>query len=319
LDMKRSSSKQQLDQWDLITICAIAISRSKADTWISSFKRVNLHPDYRLNFEDWLKRIGSKIVAGEKFFKGRHTLYDMLPQFWKQMPTEDRQLAVEQIDRYHANESVETWSKQNIMELVEFVPLKDIPRLRACYLTAKRDPSVITTRTDELDQENEDQGESMTNLGPLAPYLYQQGLFPTEMLQEYKGKRGFEDGKSQDSHDVRHKWFKIISNEACNTHWGKSTEPLLPSAYLGVEISKDQLKLMNPSVGDLILSKIEEDTMGAKAKKKIARRRHDFIDGNAKSYGKILNCPTSYTNEKAGGLQQDASLFGRGPCRKRRR
>jgi len=32
--------------------------------------------------------------------------------------------------------------------------------------------------------------------------------------------------------------------------------------------------------------------MGAKAKKKMARRRDDFIDGNAKSYAKILNCPT---------------------------
>jgi len=76
------------------------------------------------------------------------------------------------------------------------------------------------------------------------------------------------------------------------------------------------LELMNPSIGDLMLSKIEEDTMGAKAKKKIARRRDDFIDGNAKSYA---NTKLSYTNEKAGGLQQDASLFGRDLCRKRRR
>ena len=183
LDMKQASSKQQLDQWDLITICAIAVSRSKADAWISSFKRVNLHPDHRLDFEQWLDRIGSKIVAGEKFFKRRHTLHDMLPQFWKQMSVEDRRLAVEQIDRHHANKSVETWSKQNLMvrlqsalivtpfvwtdvnhlndavkEVVEFVPLKDISRLRACHLTAKRDPSVLKTTTDELDQENEDQG-----------------------------------------------------------------------------------------------------------------------------------------------------------------
>ena len=88
------------------------------------------------------------------------------------------------------------------------------------------------------------------------------------------------------------KWFKYLSNQACNTHWGKATEPLRQSAYLGLEISKDQLELLNPSIGDLMLSKMEEDTIGAKAKKKIARRRHDFIDGSAKSYAKILNCPT---------------------------
>ena len=67
-----------------------------------------------------------------------------------------------------------------------------------------------------------------------------------------------------------------------------------PSAYLGIEISKDPLELLNPCIGDLMLSIMEEDTFGAnKAKKKIARRRHDFIDdGNAKSYAKIFKCAT---------------------------
>ena len=112
------------------------------------------------------------------------------------------------------------------------------------------------------------------------------------MLQEHEGQRGFEDGKSQYSQDVQHKWFKFISNKAHNTHWGESTEPLLPAACLGAEFSKDQLELMNPSIGDLVLSKTEQDAMGAKAKKKTAQRRHDFVDGNAKSCAKTLNCPT---------------------------
>lgn len=159
-------------------------------------------------------------------------------------------------------------------------------------MTAKRDASVITRMSDELNEEEQDQEENVANLGGLVPYLHFQGLFPAAMQQEYKGKKGFKDGKSQDSTEMKLKWFKYLSNQACNTHWGKSTEPLRTSAYLGLEISKDQLELLNPSIGDLMLSKMEEDTIGAKAKKKIARRRHDFIDGSAKSYAKILNCPT---------------------------
>ena len=159
-------------------------------------------------------------------------------------------------------------------------------------MTAKRDASVITRMSDELNEEEQDQEENLAYLGGLVPYLHFQGLFPAAMQQEYNGKKGFKDGKSQDSTEMKLKWFKYLSNQACNTHWGKATEPLRPSAYLGLEISKDQLELLNPSIGDLMLSKMEEDTIGAKAKKKIARRRHDFIDGSAKSYAKILNCPT---------------------------
>ena len=48
---------------------------------------------------------------------------------------------------------------------------------------------------------------------------------------------------------------------------------------------------LNPSVRDVLLSSLEEDAYGENAKKRRACRRHDFIDGNAKSYAKWLNAP----------------------------
>ena len=46
---------------------------------------------------------------------------------------------------------------------------------------------------------------------------------------------------------------------------------------------------MNPSQKDLLLSTVEEDAYGEAAEKKKARRRQDMIDGNAKSYSRVLN------------------------------
>ena len=43
---------------------------------------------------------------------------------------------------------------------------------------------------------------------------------------------------------------------------------------------------------DVILSSLEQDSFGENAKKKRARRRMYFIDGNAKSYSKWLNSDT---------------------------
>ena len=40
---------------------------------------------------------------------------------------------------------------------------------------------------------------------------------------------------------------------------------------------------------DVILSSLEQDSFGENAKKKRARRRMCFIDGNTKSYSKWLN------------------------------
>ena len=56
LDLVRHRVKRMLTQWDLIVICCHALKNVKAQSWIDSFKKVNLHPDHRLSFTDWKKR-----------------------------------------------------------------------------------------------------------------------------------------------------------------------------------------------------------------------------------------------------------------------
>jgi len=65
--------------------------------------------------------------------------------------------------------------------------------------------------------------------------------------------------------------------------------PLCPSTSLDLEISKDQQQLFNPTYADLLLSSVEQGSFGEEAKRIIANRHHDVIDGNAKSFSKVLN------------------------------
>ena len=65
----------------------------------------------------------------------------------------------------------------------------------------------------------------------------------------------------------------------------------MPSSYLDCAIDAEQHSFLNPTMRDVILSTLEQDVVGSYAKKKRARRRMDFLDGNAKSYSKWLNSP----------------------------
>merc|ERR1712232_1151962 len=110
LDTCRSFSKSSLDQFSLIASCIVALKISTRQAWIDSFKRVNLHPDYRMGFAEWIKKMETQVVAGESFFKRRSSLYDILPQFWKNFTPDDRRAVVNKIDGLYASEGP-TWSK----------------------------------------------------------------------------------------------------------------------------------------------------------------------------------------------------------------
>jgi hypothetical protein len=60
LDNVRPSLKRVLTQFELIAICLHALKDTKADSWISSFKKVNMHPDYRISFREWLPRVETR-------------------------------------------------------------------------------------------------------------------------------------------------------------------------------------------------------------------------------------------------------------------
>ena len=292
LDTTRYGLKVQLDQFSLINICMVALKRSSKGAWINSFIRVNLHPDHRLSFIDWIKKIESQVVAGESFFKCRTSLYDILPKFWKTMTPIDRAAVVTIIDEFYSSDEP-TWSNNNINVLLQYAQLKDIVRLRACYWTAKQDKTVIYRVREEVvdsNQMNEIEFDEQSLRGILDKYNW----YPSTMKVEYGPRRKWDceiNSRPCVSSNVKDKWFKHITNNVATNHWSRTTEPLLPSSYLDCAIDNDQCSFLNPTMRDVILSTLELDSYGDNAKKKRARRRMCMVDGNASSYSKQLNSP----------------------------
>ncbi len=77
---------------------------------------------------------------------------------------------------------------------------------------------------------------------------------------------------------------------ACN-HGFHSGTPLVPSPYLDVAISSDQMELLNPTIQDVQTGSIIDQCTGAAAKKVIAKHRIDIVTGNINSYARVLNGP----------------------------
>ena len=71
---------QAMDQWYLIA-CAIDAQNSiSSDVWIRSFERVNMHPQSRKPFDEWLRILETRgFLSAAKFFDNRHSIYDAMP------------------------------------------------------------------------------------------------------------------------------------------------------------------------------------------------------------------------------------------------
>jgi hypothetical protein len=145
LDSIRPHIGVRLDQWYLITIAIEALKKIKPAVWVESFKKDNLHPQHRVTFDVWLKKIDSKLFSGE-FFASRNSLFDAMPAVWKNLSVEDRHAVVSVIDRFYKDKALDgrpIWTTKNVLRLVEYVALDDVKKLLYCYLAAKQDPSVF--------------------------------------------------------------------------------------------------------------------------------------------------------------------------------
>ena len=216
-----------------------------------------------------------------------------------------------------------TWSKHNFNQLLEYVPLNDIVRLRACYWTAKEDDSVLYRVREEVVDSNQLLDVEFDE-NSLRGVLDQYNWYPQAMKREYGPRRiwtqdtmfppmnavrrhwwkhytnefdhntnlyillkkMYSPHRHEQPTKVMTKWFKHITNNVATNHWAKTTKPLLPSAYLNIEIDSDQYSFLNPTMQDVLLSTLEMDSYGNNAKKKRARRRMCIVNGSAKSYEK---------------------------------
>jgi hypothetical protein len=54
LDSIHFQLKSMITQWELIGVCVHALKKVSSESWVSSFIKVNLHPDHCTSFSEWL-------------------------------------------------------------------------------------------------------------------------------------------------------------------------------------------------------------------------------------------------------------------------
>jgi len=283
--------KAKITQWDLIATCVVALVKTKKTAWVSSFRKVNLHPDYHVSFEEWLDKIRDKIETGERFYKERpNRMFDSLPAMWTNISIENRQGCIQLIDSMQAEkeEGKSIWlDKCNIRKLLKFVALDDLTKIRACYMVAKKHPEVIvgaesSSESPELVAYQQKQLQSFKEFKAVA-------LFPSDIIEEYRCNKSCAISQM--------KLFQHMTNRVARDHWKSDrAAPLQPSAWLDAVITCEQKALLAPTPADIARASIINETIGEGAKKKIAKRRINFIDGNITSYSRLLNSSEQLTS-----------------------
>ena len=110
--MRRSHFTSIIDQWMLVLV-ALEMLRdcNKSRVWENSFVAVNMHPDYRVGFQDWIQKIAPFVQAANKFEKEVVEEHALLPAEWKKHTLEQRQSWIKIIDADGASWDVDMIAK----------------------------------------------------------------------------------------------------------------------------------------------------------------------------------------------------------------
>jgi hypothetical protein len=212
-----------------------------------------------------------------------------------------------------------------------------VPAMRACYFTMKIDPSVI------LDPEPAVATEPSPTIDDFPDFTWRYKplldafmstkrtevdrrcrLIQTDLIANYSMKKGelhpltnlpaeSEAEAEAEAVPVRPmaerkialKFFQHVTAHASRLHDHEDGLLLKPKDCFDLEVSKLQLRLLNPIPYDVLLGSIMDETLGAKSKKKIPKRRINFISCNPNSYCRSMNNPAALAQ-----VEEAAELAG---------
>ena len=141
--------KGVIDGWQLVHVGLAAVRELEAESWIYSFKKVNLHPHFRVSFAQWCERISHFLQGGQSFKQEVvQDGYALLPSFWHGMLPEQKQRAA-LIFASHGN-SYSVACVQELTGAKGVVQLDQMQNLRVCLELASEDPSHLERGVPEL-------------------------------------------------------------------------------------------------------------------------------------------------------------------------
>ena len=181
VNMPNPAIGQGIDQWYLIAVAINSQNCIKKESWIDSLKRVNMHPYTRSTFDVWIRKLDNRgLISAKTFFEKRTTIYDAMFVCWKKINVYQSQAVMGIIcDAYNSTPSNQNvWRKQNILSFFRFVRLEDVFKLRACYLNAKVDPTVIVSL-----EEEESSNSKNDSASPIDKFC---SWKPSDLLSRYQ-------------------------------------------------------------------------------------------------------------------------------------
>lgn len=280
LEMCRNSVTTHVNNWQLIGILSVGIKNLPADIWKKSFIAVNMHPDHRISFQEWINKISSHIDTGEaSYSRTNMSIFDAMPEFWKNMTVRDRQNIIKKINEFKAIEKGSLHQvftkKAYIIHLTRYVLLNNIQKLRICYNVSVNNPDVVQGNRNIPAPD-----PSASVATPAQPLLTSFMLLPPDLVQKCKIPNSFQRQAKEDlfNHIIRFR-------NRCNFENRQNT--IAP--YINVEVTKTQQDLLNPTALDCITGFIMKDSHGKFVHKRLPQRRLNLIDSTISSQCTILN------------------------------
>jgi hypothetical protein len=146
--------------------------------------------------------------------------------------------------------------------------------------------------------------DSIANYSMKKGELHPLTNLPAESEAESEAEEEAETVRPMADRQVALKFFHHVTAHASRLH-DHDDNLLKPKDCFDVEISKLQLRLLNPKPIDVLLGSIMDETLGSKAKKKVPKRRINFIAGNPNSYCRSMNNPAALAQ-----VEEAAELAG---------
>ena len=191
--IRRSHITPVVDQWMLILV-GLSMLRDceQSRAWENSFISCNLHPTYRLPFEEWIQkdRVAHFVVAADKFEKEQIDEWELLPAEWKRTPKPLRDKWIGIIDEDGASWDANLLTKLRAADM----PLSTWTNIFRIYAVTKRIaakaalPSTPSPQTPSLPK-TPDNKQLLQRLKDKSRMIYHQfnpnikGLSPLQRLQ----------------------------------------------------------------------------------------------------------------------------------------
>ena len=138
LDLVRRKVHGRINPWQLIMVISTAIQKNSAKVWTDYFVAVNLHPHHRMTFPDWIKKISPAVKTGDTAYFLTMKVHTMMPchLFGKRCMYlfKDRQCVLLIAFFREAPPGESPWTKENVMSIVRFFSLDEIPKIKICHM-----------------------------------------------------------------------------------------------------------------------------------------------------------------------------------------